>query len=266
MENRENVNPETLPLAVERYVAALGNRIREVLGEQLTGAYLHGSAVLGGFNPARSDIDVLVVVRKPLVSHTRRELGDRISETSLPCPARGLELSVVTTDAAQHPTADPPYELHVNTYDQRLVEDDGHGDPDLVLHFLVCRRHGRPLGRSLERTTAFGSLPRSVILRRFRAELEWAINDPTVEPRYIVLSAARNWYFLETSAVASKIAAGRWALEHVADPAPVRTALESQGDVGPDPIDADPAAARKFAASVVEKIDRTLEDEMNDDR
>ncbi|MGH3084374.1 MAG: hypothetical protein ACRDNP_10010 [Gaiellaceae bacterium] len=34
--------------------------VRDVLGKQIVGAYLHGSAVLGGIRP-RSDIDVLAV-------------------------------------------------------------------------------------------------------------------------------------------------------------------------------------------------------------
>ena len=35
---------------------------REILGDELCGVYLHGSAVMGCFSPAKSDIDLIVVV------------------------------------------------------------------------------------------------------------------------------------------------------------------------------------------------------------
>ena len=54
-----------------------GNRLAAVVDERvgaagLVGVYVHGSAVLGGFRPERSDVDVLVVVAKP---HTGRSSG-----------------------------------------------------------------------------------------------------------------------------------------------------------------------------------------------
>ena len=35
---------------------------QDILGNELTGIYLHGSAALGCFNPFKSDIDLIVVV------------------------------------------------------------------------------------------------------------------------------------------------------------------------------------------------------------
>ena len=39
---------------------------RKILGDNLTGIYLHGSAAMGCFNPKESDIDLLVVVKDAL--------------------------------------------------------------------------------------------------------------------------------------------------------------------------------------------------------
>ena len=36
-------------------------RFQNILKENLVGVYLHGSAVMGCFNPAKSDIDLIVV-------------------------------------------------------------------------------------------------------------------------------------------------------------------------------------------------------------
>jgi predicted nucleotidyltransferase len=46
---------------------------RDVLGPDVVGGYLHGSAVLGGLRP-RSDIDVLVVSRRPTTREEKQRL------------------------------------------------------------------------------------------------------------------------------------------------------------------------------------------------
>ncbi len=241
--------------SIEQYLHQLGRIIHLLLGDNLVGTYLHGSAVLGGFNPARSDLDVLVVVDDPVAADTRRAFVERVSESTLPCPAAGLELSVVRLSAAQHPAPSTAYELHINTHDNKVVEDNGRGDPDLILHFLICRQHGRLLGAGRRASSVFAPLPTPMVLDQFRNELEWAMKDPDVPSRYLVLNAARNWYFIETGHVISKIAGGGWARAHIPDPAVIDAALEDQeDDTSGQAQRTDPAEARRFAAEVLEKI------------
>lgn len=72
--------------------------VRDVLGPDALGAYLHGSAVLGGLRP-HSDIDVLVVSRRRTTPGEKRALIDRL----LPISGRGdpsgrarpIELTIV---------------------------------------------------------------------------------------------------------------------------------------------------------------------------
>ena len=45
-----------IDLVVQRFVS----QSRLILGENLVGVYLHGSAVMGCFNPAKSDLDFIV--------------------------------------------------------------------------------------------------------------------------------------------------------------------------------------------------------------
>jgi len=72
--------------------------VRDVFGEDAVGAYLHGSAVLGGLRPD-SDIDVLVVTRRATTPHEKRMLIDRLlalSGSGDPSGnARSIELTVV---------------------------------------------------------------------------------------------------------------------------------------------------------------------------
>jgi len=66
--------------------------IRAVLGENVVGTYLHGSAVLGGLRP-RSDIDVIVVTERPMTPDERRGLIDVLLRLS--GKPRPIELDVV---------------------------------------------------------------------------------------------------------------------------------------------------------------------------
>jgi predicted nucleotidyltransferase len=110
-----------LPPRVDRYLTTLAARVAASLGDNLVGAYLHGSAVLGGFNPDRSDADVLVVVHHSLSAQDRDELASRVNSQALPVPAATLEMSVVTLDSVRHPCAAPSYEMHVNTLHGRFA-------------------------------------------------------------------------------------------------------------------------------------------------
>src|SRR5918992_221181 len=71
--------------------------VRDVLGTDVIGAYLHGSAVLGGLH-ADSDTDVLVMSRRHTTAGERRELVERlmlISGSRARPPARPVELTIV---------------------------------------------------------------------------------------------------------------------------------------------------------------------------
>src|SRR5215218_702436 len=71
--------------------------VDDVFGRDVIGAYLHGSAVLGGLRPT-SDLDILVVLRRRTTATERRALVDGLLEVSgAPArrgPARPGELTV----------------------------------------------------------------------------------------------------------------------------------------------------------------------------
>ena len=53
-------------------------RSEEILKDNLVGIYLHGSAVMGCFNPDMSDLDRIVVVREPVTDADKRSYMDII--------------------------------------------------------------------------------------------------------------------------------------------------------------------------------------------
>jgi hypothetical protein len=215
----------------ERYALDVAAAIAGLLGSQLTGVYLHGSAVLGGFDPRRSDIDILAVSDGPMTPAQQAAVAEALSEARLPCPAQGLEMSIVTLYAAQHPTAAPPFELHLTTAaaDSKIVDGHQHGgDPDLVLHFAVCRSAGRLLGPGLDAGEVFAPVADELVLTQLADELRWgAANAPG---EYAVLNACRAWQFAADRVLVSKVNGGQWALGRVtgADRALISTALDRQ--------------------------------------
>lgn len=102
-----------MDMAAERYALDVASATAAVFGSKLAGVYLHGSAVLGGFDARRSDVDVLVVCDGPMTAAQQRAVAGALSEQRLSCPGRGLELSIVTVQAARHPAAEPAFELHL---------------------------------------------------------------------------------------------------------------------------------------------------------
>ena len=55
--------------------------LRDVLGPDVMGVYLHGSAVSGGLRP-NSDVDVLAIVRRPTTDVEKRLLIERLTRIS----------------------------------------------------------------------------------------------------------------------------------------------------------------------------------------
>ena len=223
--------------SASRYLASLTESGLAVLGEALVGVYPHGSLMLGGWRPERSDIDVLVVVDRQLTSTEKSLLAAAWSEESLPCPAVGLELSVVRREVISQPTPRTPFELHVTTapQDRKVIDGRGHpGDRDLVLHFAVCHRIG---------FTPFPHVPRPLVISQLAHELTWAVDNAPSE--YAVLNACRAWRYVVDGSLVSKVDGGRWAEARLPEPelTLVRTAVALQsGEAG----EVDAAAAHAF--------------------
>ncbi|MGC4892663.1 nucleotidyltransferase domain-containing protein [Micromonospora sp. DT31] len=100
---------------IRDYLAELVRRAREVLRDELVGAYAAGSIGLGAYQPGRSDVDVALLVAGPLPATAKRALVHRLRHEALPCPARGLELVAYRRDVAASGTAEPGFEVELNT-------------------------------------------------------------------------------------------------------------------------------------------------------
>jgi aminoglycoside adenylyltransferase-like protein len=243
------------------YPAAVATGLTRVLGPALVGLYLHGSAAMGGWSAERSDVDLLGVVARPLGRRAKREISARLNHPSLVCPATaGLELSLVTATVAADPPRRPPFELHVHTgpSPQTHLGSPAVADPDLLLHFAVCRRAGVAVAGP-DPVEVFTEPPRAWLLERAAAELRWAVRHGNFA--YRVLNACRAWRYLEDDVLGSKGEGGRWARLRLVDTelpgagALVDAAVAAQLGLAPMPAaPADLAAADRFVASVLERF------------
>ena len=267
----DRAEPTRIPSALHPVLTAHAGILSGTLGDALVGVYVHGSAAIGGFDFARSDVDYIAVVDAPLDDRQRRLLGERfLAVFGENCPGNGVEMHVVesayTGAGFVHPT---PAAFHFGTREQieRFSEPGSRPvlDPDLAAHFTVVRHRGvRILGQPSGRV--FAGVPEACFLDSIRLDCEECHESilkrtpPDREcrvPPYAVLNLCRTCACLETGRILSKREGGRWALDGLPDrhrPV-VRAALEESGC--PDPERYVPGTAlRAFSTYAIARIDR----------
>ncbi len=124
---------------------------QEILKDNLTGIYLHGSAVMGCFNPEKSDLDLIVVVNEPLQDDVKRKFMNMVIEVNEAGPAKGIEMSIVTKDVCKPFVYPTPFELHFSEMHLGWYKDDPQDyvrkmkgtDKDLAAHFTIIGKRGK---------------------------------------------------------------------------------------------------------------------------
>jgi len=210
--------PKEIKLILEEII----NSYRNILKDNLIGIYLHGSLALGCFNPKKSDIDFLIVVRDRLSIETKR----KIIETTLrladlkEVPKKGLEFSVVLEKNLKYFIHPMPFEFHYSrTWHDAYKEDKvdltrDNRDRDLSAHITVIINRGICLfGKPIEEV--FSPIPREYYLDALLYDVEDIIKDIHNDPVYGVLNLCRVLYFLMEDKVASKEEAGLWGIENL---------------------------------------------------
>jgi Domain of unknown function (DUF4111)/Nucleotidyltransferase domain len=223
-------SPEEPPERVLAYATAITGDLMTASGGLVQAAYLHGSAVLGGWLPA-SDVDILVVAADCIEAGALARIAVVLaarSDVAGGCPGSGLECSVVTATTAAGPHAPWPYLLHVAGEPGGCRIHDGAdspGDTDLLMHYAVCRAAGWMLCGRPPREV-IGPVPRQAILDYLGGELRWGLGHAS--EAYAVLNACRAMVYLADDAIVSKIAGGEAALRRGFGPAGLITRALSQ--------------------------------------
>ncbi|MDH4104096.1 MAG: aminoglycoside adenylyltransferase family protein [Thermoleophilia bacterium] len=199
--------------------------VRDVIGSNTVGAYLFGSAVVGGLRP-RSDLDVLVVSKRPMTEDEKQELVHRILPISWQQTAegmlRGIELTVVVQSDVRPWRYPPNRDFQYGGW-LRLALERGEArpwaakiDPDLASLITQALAANTPLlgppPADVLDPVPFGDVRAAIVAYVD----QWTTNIDT-DTRNGILALARIWSALETSDMYSKDAAATWALLRLPD-------------------------------------------------
>jgi predicted nucleotidyltransferase len=222
--------------SVEEEAMAAVKRLAEScassLQSSLVSAILHGSLTMDDFQPGASDLDLLLVVERPLTPNEADALIGTVRAADLG-PAAGVDLLVVTRRTAETPTDDPGLELLVGRWPGSRAELEVEGPDDHVEDLWPELSEARANGCSLvglEPREVIGEVPidrvRANGARWLRTWLERIEDDENAV--HMVLTACRMWRFELTGEHTSKTDAARWALERAPSLVGVEVALSAR--------------------------------------
>ncbi len=206
----------------ENLLSRFTDMSREVLGDALEGIYLHGSAVMGCFNPEKSDLDLIVVVNQDIPNGKKREFMEHVVRLNEEAPAKGIELSVVKREFCRPFVYPTPYELHFSRTHLKwfcenpseYVEKMRGTDKDLAAHFTIIRKCGRVLyGAGIE--NVFGEVPEEDYADSILADIAEAREEISANPMYMTLNLCRVLAYLRKALILSKKDGGKWGLDQL---------------------------------------------------
>ena len=245
----------------ERLLNEFTEQSEGILQDNLAGIYLHGSAVMGCFNPMKSDIDLIVVAERPLSDSVKRKYMDMVVRCSASGPAKGIEMSVVLRNVCNPFVYPTPYELHFSVGHLKWYREDPDGyirrmngtDKDLAAHFTIINKRGRCLYGAPVREM-FAEVPDSDYMDSIWEDVANAPENIAEDTMYLTLNLARVMAFREEGLVFSKKEGGEWALSRLpAEYHPlIRDALREY--TGNAAAACDAGLAERYAAYAVRRI------------
>lgn len=193
---------------------------REILGDNLVGVYLHGSAVMGCFNEKKSDIDLLVVVNEEIPDKTKMRYMDMVVRLNADAPEKGIEMSIVRKEACKPFVYPTPFELHFSAAHLEWYKADPADyvakmkgtDKDLAAHFTIIYHRGKCLyGNEIK--DVFEKISREDYFDSILSDIEDAEEDIITNPVYIVLNLCRVLAYKREDLILSKKEGGEWGLK-----------------------------------------------------
>lgn len=234
---------------------------REILGGNLVGIYLHGSAAMGCFNDDRSDIDLIVVVNETVPDDIKRRYIDMIVRLNEAAPEKGLELSVVRREVCKPFVYPTPYELHFSIAHLEWYKKDPSDyiakmkglDKDLAAHFTIINHRGKCLYGE-EIVSVFGDVGREYYFDSIWEDVAGAAEDIADNPTYVILNLCRVLAYKEDGLILSKREGGEWGLKNVPEKHHPLIISALNDYASTKRIEWDLTGGRQFAEYMLERI------------
>lgn len=196
---------------------------QNILGDSLVGIYLHGSFVLGSYNPNVSDLDYIVVVKQALAIETKKSIIDFTITHLLPsAPKKGIEFHILVLNETRKEEESFRFDchfsnVHLNQYlenPSRYIEKMSGEDKDLAVHLTLINEKGLVLyGEPI--AEVFSPISPSTYWEGILYDLDSAGKDILIEPASVILNLCRTLVYSESKTIVSKKDGGMWALKHL---------------------------------------------------
>lgn len=201
----------------------VNNWIKEILQDNYVGVYFHGSLRLGSFNPEKSDLDFIIVIKDKIDYKTKKLIWDKMLENINIFPKKGFEFSVVLEENCKnikHPIA---YELHgseawIDKYKvdkSIIINDDYKVDPDLASHFNVINVPNDAMDFGKPSKEVFEKVPKKYVIDSNYQDTLDCVQNIVNNPIYCVLNLCRFYALIKENLTLSKYDGGKWALENM---------------------------------------------------
>jgi len=213
-------------------------RVRDLLGPNLRAMYLYGSLTFDCYNPARSDVDILVVTRRRMAPETRSALAAELRRLAEIAPIEISFLSRGDLEPWRYPT---PFDYHFSG------EDEGQDGADA--YFATEIANARTRGVAL-----VGPPPRKLLpdvpdedfLDAIERDLDWVRERLDERPGYAVLNCCRVLAYRQERTVMSKAQGAEWGLRAAPERFRPVVAEAAAMYASPDDLPVDRGAAAEF--------------------
>ncbi len=252
---------ETEIITLESFTKSFVERSVEILGENLEGIYLHGSAVMGCFNEKKSDIDILIVVKNSIYDEIKRQYMDMVVEMNQYAPKKGIELSIVKKDVCKPFVYPTPFELHFSvahlewfkTNPSDYISRMRGVDKDLAAHFTIITNRGKCL-YGKEVNDVFEKVGTEFYFDSIWGDIENALEEIMTNPMYFVLNLSRVLAYKKEGLILSKQEGGKWGLTNI--PSKYHSLILQAMDeyLADRVLKWDEEKARDYAAYMIEQI------------
>ena len=234
---------------------------KDILGNNLVGIYLHGSAVMGCFNEKTSDIDLLVVIHHDMTEEEKHQYMDMVVELNILAPTKGIEMSIIKKSVCKPFVYPTPFELHFSIAHLEWYKNNPQDyvlkmkgtDKDLAAHFTILYHRGKCLfGEDIH--DVFEPVGETAYFDSIWYDIENAEEDILENPVYVTLNLCRVLAFKKEKLILSKKEGGEWGLVHV--PETYRNLIQQALDeyISVDTMKLDEEVAVEYAGYMMEQI------------